>query len=408
MNGDALALGAAALLAMASMAGRGSANVEKKIERPKFLFDLYDKRHQQSLIDAARSYTSQKQTYDELFPVPDVMLRRNALRSHLRRVGGDAGATEEHVSNFFTNAMLDYVIAGRNNFVVGPELQQMLLHTSLNQVKRWMIKPPYSTFYIALPESELAIWGTEPSLEKVRGLMVDFDFMTNTMGVLLWAPVSNLPAAIDRIQAGASRIPREELERLFGWLGNDSYVLIDLDEAFDYDKGLEAYIRDKFSAAAPSFGWPSVMVEKTQEARIEAMKLAIGTIMYLQSDKANLSVDSIVAAAVEKRKELRKAIKRTNKPKRIRNLKKEIERVNRLIPSGGITTWLGKNIEASAKAPEGTGRTIGRRFWVRGHWKVPYAKHKQREITWIAPYEKGKNKPTQITTRTYRFDVDDT
>jgi hypothetical protein len=379
----------------------GSRSIEDELERPRILFDLWPDWQRKAMRDAVNAYTAEKAKMQATgMPIPPQMLKRFALRRYASEVARRSGGGR--------STMIDYLVAGENSFVVGPELQAMLLNTGLGQVKRWMLKPPYSTFYIALPESELRIWGAESQLAPVRGLVVDFDYQRGVMGVLVWAPLERLRPVVERMHNRPlpARLTDAELSKTFGWLGNDSYMLMDLDEAFAHPGGLEGYINASFLEAAEGFGWPRAALETTLASRVEALKLAIGTILYLQSDKAEMSVDAIMSRAQSRRGELQAKLARTKATKKRRRIERELDQ----IPSGPIVTWLGKSIEQAARqqfqmqqAPT-SGRRPMRRHWVRGHWKVPYAKHKRREIAWIAPYERGKGK--RVTGRTYKLRED--
>ena len=46
------------------------------------------------------------------------------------------------------------------------------------------------------------------------------------------------------------------------------------------------------------------------------------------------------------------------------------------------------------------GRTIEKRFWVRGHWRKPNPSWQDQRLRWIAPYLKGPEM-TAIVERMY-------
>jgi hypothetical protein len=372
------------------------------------LFDLWPENMRNEIDEAVERYRNDGSASF----MPHNMRRDLALRPFYSKmdVHGMGG-------QFLYAAMFDYRLAGTNTFVVGPELQDQLLRTSLDKIKRWMIKPPFPAFWIALPECSYSIWGaTEDTpvatglnwneLAPVRGVLVDMQWRMDELSLLLWAPAVNKTKMLDRLVQPdlRAKVPRAELEKRMGWVGNDSYVIFKIDEALDYPGGIEPYLRDRWENVTAEWDWPKVGIEATAEARVAVLKIVLGTILYLQSDKAELSVDAIVARVAAKRKDLEDQAAKTRKPRSKRRLLEKAAKI-----SGTIITWLGKSLEAEGvetRAAIKAGRRPPRRHWVRGHWKVPYAKHKARTITWIMPYEKSKHRKQKVTGRTYRFDED--
>jgi hypothetical protein len=96
-------------------------------------------------------------------------------------------------------------------------------------------------------------------------------------------------------------------------------------------------------------------------------------------------------------------VRRTKNPAK----KKKAEEQLRSLPSGAVTTWLGRQIEEGAGLDEAPASSTDarrplRRHWVRGHWRRPARKHGPRELRWIQPFLRGLGEA--VTSRIYELE----
>jgi hypothetical protein len=307
----------------------------------------------------------------------------------------------ELLRTLLIQSMVDYVANGRQSFVVGPRLQEMFTQTSLpDQVEQWMLQTPYPAFYVALPGCQEQIWGTYNTMSLVRGVMVDTEFLPGHMALLLWAPlpIEKIAAhhGLDLRQLGPDTIKQLRAQ------GNDAYLIFDIEEAVADPRGLEVHILDQWEQRVKAEGWSQHAIDATAKSRVNILKIVLGTILYLQSERKELSADPAAAQARAERAELEARLRNTKTPAKRRKIEEKIG----AIPTGGTITYLGRTIEASPDEPGdegGTGEARAlRRHWVRGHWRRPARKHGPRVLVWIQPFLRGIGEP--VPSRTYKLE----
>ena len=315
----------------------------------------------------------------------------------------------EMLGTLYFRSLVNYVTNGQQSFAVGPRLQEMFKQTSIpSKVEAWMLRVPYPTFYVALPGCVDRIWGTYNTLSHVRGVMVDTQYKPGHMAMMICAPVrAEVVMAHHRLdEYGASQVELTEARRLeLSGNGNDSYIIFNIEEAVADAEGLEAHILRKWSQATLEEGWPQVAVQVTAEARVNILKIVLGSILYLQSDQKDLSPDKRAAQQQVEREELQIKICRTKNPAK----RKKAEERLKSLPGGAVITWLGRQIEEGAEldglSPEqvdAEGRRVLRRHWVRGHWRRPARKHGPRVMRWIQPFLRGSGEA--VVSRLYEIE----
>jgi hypothetical protein len=410
MRGDWLALGAVGALAAGGLLSKGSrskpgGSVESAVERPRVLFNELPEPTRATLERAGEAFRKIKSgPLGEIFPTN--MTRAMAFR--------EAKAEDMFSGNLLFEAMLGYVTSGQQTFVVGPEMQQQLVRTSMDSVQPWMISLPYESFFIALPECDWSIWGTDGRMLKVRGVAVDRGFRVNTLSMVIWAPTDDPERTLRRVvtpdQArtlNANPALLRAAKANVSWTGNDSYLNVDLEKAFAPLLGrphgdLEGWLEQSWGEARhhPDLAtWDERVAEETAQTRAQVLRVVLGVLFYLQADGADLSVDAILEAAQARSDVARAKLARVKSASK----KKKLERKQPTMSTSTVV-WLGRQIEEDALRREGGERSGLRRHWVRGHWKG-VARKAGRVIVWVQPYERGQG-PGAVTSRTYRFEGD--
>lgn len=409
MNGAHIALGAATALVVAaglqgsrgsSASAQGGAAAPRPveaIERPHLFFDSQPARLRQLVLQAAA--LQQGPDPEGATSIMEAVVRDSRLFVGRSRFEIEQLA-REMVGSLMFRSLVDYVVHGQQSFAVGPRLQEMFKETALpSEMEAWMLRVPYPAFYIALPECSDKIWGTYDTFSHVRGVMVDTEYMPGHMALLISAPIkTELLMAHHGISSGMTEVERGELSGG----GNDSYIIFNIEDAVADPRGIEYHILDRWQRFVSDEGWPSVAVKTTAEARLNVLKIVLGSILYLQSDRRDLSLDARMVREKDERGELEARARRTKNPAK----RKKAEEQLRSLPSGAVTTWLGRQIEEGAgldEAPASTdARRPLRRHWVRGHWRRPARKHGPRELRWIQPFLRGAGEA--VVSRIYELE----
>lgn len=405
-NGTIATLAAVGLLAaLNSKTGSHSkGSVEQFVERPRFLYEAWSGKPLGEAVDELAALELEQAQKSAGLGGLEAMFGRFTRGRMGSMVLRRLGLPEELSNGLMFRGLVDYVKAGKNSFVVGPKLQAMFEQTSIPKVESWMINPPYSAFWIALPECQLKIWGIYNTMAAVRGVMVDMDYKSGHMALNMWAPVP-LKTALKAYPEYHHLIPSKKLAESFEYAGNDSFVVFNIHDAIQDPRGIEEHILDKWSQAMAMStkdhgAWPKFAIEETGKARVQILKIVLGTLLYLQSDRQDLSPDRIMEKLQSEGEQLTVRIRRTKNKSKIRKMQRKLDS----LPSGPVSTWLGRKIEEgttdSQEAP--TNRRAMRRHWVRGHWRRPARKHGPRVLRWIQPFQRGGGAP--VASRTYTLE----
>lgn len=405
-----LAIGAAATLALAaglrsgvdgSRAPSAPPQPGAPPEKPRFLFEDQATRTR-ALVEAAALVKEEADAAlppgaDPILGVLSHISSRRRTREKIEAVFKAHKMSPELASTLLIRSMIDYVAHGRQSFVVGPRLQEMFTQTSLpEQVDAWMLQTPYPAFYVALPGCHGQIWGTYNTMSTVRGVMVDMEFRSGHMALLLWAP---LP--VERIIAHHGLDERQlspEAKKELRGQGNDSYLIFNIEEAVSDPRGLEAHILDHWERSVAEEGWPQHAVAATAKSRVDILKIVLGTILYLQSERNERTPDPAAAQTNAERAELQAKLRNLKTPAKRRKIEDKLKS----LPTGGTVTYLGRSIEEASQAAEASGdpRSL-RRHWVRGHWRRPARKHGPRVLVWVQPFLRGSGEA--IPARAYKL-----
>lgn len=374
-------------------------------EPPRFMFDEQTARLRTAIEEVAAAKAEPAQALQSgvdsiLSRLMQISERRQA-QERADQIFQKHKLSADLLRTFLIQSMVDYVANGRQAFVVGPRLQEMFTQTSLpDQVEQWMLQTPYPAFYVALPDCQEQIWGTYSAMSAVRGVMVDMEFRQGYMALLLWAP---LPA--ERVAAHHGIDNRQltpEIKKQLRGQGNDSYLIFNIEEAVADPRGLEAHILAGWEQSVKEEGWSQYAMDATAKSRVDILRIVLGAILYLQSERKELSVDPAAAQARAERAELEARLRNIKTPAKRRKIEDKIKS----IPTGGTVTYLGQTIEASLGAPDESDESVDpralRRHWVRGHWRRPARKHGPRVLVWIQPFLRGSGE--SVPSRTYKLE----
>jgi hypothetical protein len=367
MAGDLLALGAAGALALASIAGKRSGSKAER-EAPRVFFDEIEPTIsilRPELDRAVRRRDGWRDMVARFTGVPAPAVAMDAL--------GDSAARGWYATWAFERA-------GRQTFVLGPRMQELLLRTAVKVVPPEFLRFPYPAYYLALPGSDLKLYKPGRGILAVRGISVVVLDERKVM-LLVWAP------------------GRDPLDYV------DASILIDLERAALHPRGFEGYMSSIHSYGMAMRGytttWPKPMLAMVDETQRMVVRLVINSMLYLQAENAERKLDRDRA---EQDRAARQARKRLGQLERILGSKpdrrarraaererKRLERDSGRLPPPGTVTWLGRSveldpIEAARQRVEGVKM---RRHWVRGHWKVPHRKRAPPRLIWVQPFQRG-------------------
>lgn len=353
-------------------------------------------------VDAAKS--NPKTQTNTILGEFEALMRLRATRDRVAAAARARHVDPEFLETLLFRSMVDYVKSGRQAFVVGPRLQEMFVQTSLpEQIEQWMLRAPYPAFYIALPDCEERIWGIYQAEIPVQGMMIDLQYELGSMAILAWAPAS-IDRTIIHYDLDERKLTPELRNRLKA-MGNDSYLVFNIEDAITHPRGIEAYIFDQWAAAVAKAGWSQVAIKATAQSRVNLLKIALGTLLYLQSERQELTIDPDAERAAAERAELAERLRRLKTPAKRRKIEEKLKST----AEGSTVTWLGRSIE---QAPHGESEAVDprapimpRRHWVRGHWRRPARRHGPRVLVWVQPFLRGSGEI--IPGRTYKFAEDE-
>lgn len=373
--------------------------------RPRLLLDEQPP-HIRALVEEVASIEvnaakpGPKNPTDTLLGEFEALMRLKAARDRVAAAARARRVDPEFLETLLFRSMVDYVKSGRQTFVVGPRLQEMFVQTSLpEQVEQWMLRAPYPAFYIALPDCEERIWGIYQAEIPVQGMMVDLQYEPGSMAILAWAPAS-IDRTIIHYDLDERKLTAELRDRIKG-MGNDSYLVFNIEDAIAHPRGIEAYILDQWAAAVAKAGWSQAAIKATAQSRVNLLKIALGTLLYLQSERKELTADPDAERAIAERAELAERLKRLKTPAKRRKIEEKLKST----ADGPTVTWLGRSIEQATESTneESDPRApiAPRRHWVRGHWRRPARKHGPRVLVWVQPFLRGSGET--IPARTYKL-----
>jgi hypothetical protein len=289
---------------------------------------------------------------------------------------------------------------GQQSFVIGPQLQQMFERTSLEGVPGHMLKMPFPTLYIALPDCPWKIWGGVTGWHSVSGVLVRYHPESNSFTLFMWA-AENENARV---------------------VGDDAsfWLNLDMNEAGDMGLDVETYLLTVMGdrRRESSDTHPDVRIEEAErqevynqieDTAINVARVIFNLLIYLQTKTPERSTVKKYIDQKQERKEMEAALKRIKSPKKMKRKGKHLKRKLAAL-SDATVTWIGESIERIPTG--GYARQPGQkqvRHWVRGHWwpKLANAEAIKRwGIRWKEPFEKNKDNEEAEPSRHYRFKDD--
>jgi len=379
MAGDLLALGAAGALALAAVASkRGSAS---QPERPRIFFDDVE-----SVVSVLRPEIERAAREEDGWRrLVRVMLNKEPPDDLI-----DALGYGEIRGVYATWA---FERAGRQTFVLGPRMQELLARTSVEKIPMDFVRWPYSSYFLSLPGCTAKLYKPGRGFLFVRGITVTV-LDENLVKLLIWAP------------------GRDPLDYV------DASVLLDFGGAEKHPGGLEGYLgvvhRYNMEIHGHNKVWPQVARETVAETNRLAARWVVNSMLYLQSENAERKLDrdrvaqaQAVKASRRRLRELERLLASSPKRKVRRAAERERDKLTRSVgrlPPPGTLTWLGGSMELDPNEPARQAGDRGpvREHWVKGHWKVPWRKHGPPVLRWIMPFKRGRGKPA-YRQRTYRL-----
>jgi hypothetical protein len=370
-DGTLWGLGAVGLLTAAALVARGRGS-RATAEKPWIYYDAM-------ILPQLRQVSEMANELRER-GVPRAVIERELIKKLMQSL-----PPQDQRTMRFVHA---YQGSGEQVFVLGPHLQQMLVHTSLDKVPRRVLKAPYTAYYLATPQSPLRLFSQRNGWGPLRGIF----FWQSGPGLWEILALGPVPGHAD------------------AYAHNMAYIPFDLDAAFA-SGDLEGHLVTQF-AEATRIRWlnlpPDVQAELL-ERDLSVLRIVVNSMLYINSGGVELAADPESALFRQQRAKLEAALAalaRSNE--RERTKKRERERLEEKLYkiSGAAVVWLGPSIEASAEAEavRAPGRKM-REHPVRGHWRL-VPRRPDDPVTWVRPHWRGVDAPERVTRRTYRFEAE--
>jgi hypothetical protein len=241
-------------------------------------------------------------------------------------------------------------------------MQDMLAETSLEGVKFSEVKFPYPSFYLALPKSNLRLWGgPRTQWHTLAGILVQH--LGDGMNLYLWGAPNERSDGVGDDAAFWLHIKQADdldlEDHIREMLANsDSKVPVESDLT---ELGRSLGLAFDVDAAPPD-------VEKAlHEEVVRAIRILLNAMLYLDSTGAEKTLDPSCSERDKERAELERVLARIKNPnkKQARNVRKRLDSM----PKSNIV-WLGRSVGRTlpVDVPASGERTARRHHWVRGHW----------------------------------------
>ena len=295
------------------------------------------------LRTAAGALRRQVSEQDFEHPLVDSMLRdRYALVRQLHGWSHEDAALEAQQFCTHLAAAVNHAVAGKKTFWVSPELAQALHRTNLD-VPGDVLRLPFDACAF--------VFNDGPTLEIAQTLI---DRHTTRRAPYRTLTVYAFPSR-DDVAAGF------EFVFLADAYDGEWPYMISRSVLTDGKRNLDEILDSHPEGSTDKLFWEPEMAD--------LLRLVVNAVLYTTS--------------VEYREEWREPAPRGLTPKHA-------------ILSGDGVYYLPGRIRIGAEAPDGsprppggTGTTIIKRFWVRGHWRRPSPSWQDQRVRWIAPYLKG-------------------
>lgn len=263
---------------------------------------------------------------------------------------------------YLTVGLAHFRTCGRQVFVLPPTMQDMLAETSLEGVKFSEVKFPYPSFYVALPKSNLRLWGgPRTQWHTLAGILVQH--LGDGMNLYLWGAPNERSDGVGDDAAFWLHIKQADdldlEDHIREMLANsDSKVPVESDLT---ELGRSLGLAFDVDAAPPD-------VEKAlHEEVVRAIRILLNAMLYLDSTGAERTTDPSCSERDRVRAELERVLARIKNPnkKQARHARKRLDGM----PKSNIV-WLGRSVGRTlpVDVPASGERTARRHHWVRGHW----------------------------------------
>ena len=293
-------------------------------------------------------------------------------RSRLERAFFMPGVGFNRSAFLATLTLLSYRACGEQAFVIGPRLQEMFDHTSLEDVEIPDIKLPYEAFYIATPDCPWQVWGGSSGWHNLTGVLVRQVENTEAdkghgIFIYIWGAENENSTHPGDDASYWLTINMEEA----GKVGNleDYLIQILMDNtrdttANDYAK----WFRDTDHV----IDMPAEGTERRLQfvnTAVRVARLVVNMCMYINSQGPELTPDEVREARMKRRKQIEQQLAAIKNPKKRKGKVKALTEELQSLSTTNVV-WLGKTIEAGTGGRGGRGPQSGARkhTWVRGHW----------------------------------------
>jgi len=272
-------------------------------------------------------------------------------------------------------------VQGRQTFEVPPLVAEMLEHTSLEGMTPAELRFPYTTFYVALPDTEMRIWGgTRTQWHQVGGFYVSLDAQSLTIYVWGMENDRSLGPGDDASQWAVLNLHLDgDLESMVTRLLQDATHRRDdpiIDPIVDIPMILEGTHAD---------GLVGEKYEEQMEVLRSCFRIAVNLALYLATEKPDVEERPDKGIA-----KLRRRVEGSKGPKR-RKFEEMLERRT-------VVKRVGGNLARSLAATRAAHGPV-RGTWVRGHWRRYWTGpgRKVCEQRWILPHPRGVEQPNART-----------
>ena len=303
-----------------------------------------------------------------------------------RSVVDQSGSDRQAAANELWH-LVKFLANGSRSYKIAPGLAELLIKTSVGRLPMEMLKLPFPSFYLDLPESlDLYMYSLDGCKYPIAGVLVtQAPAGEDTQGVaqLSIAMLAgdspekegvasatfalHLPQDADSLRESAGRV----IERMSELLSTGAIRL---------------------TLATDQFKTPAQFRKQYKKDITRMINLVANAVLYITCENAEIS------QLASPRAQLEKKINRAGPSKRSK-LKRKLERTSALeqyLLGGSIVIERGAKEEAEYQT--GTGRKVIVRHMVAGHWRnQAYGPGQSlRKLTWIAPHYRGPEGAEEI------------
>jgi len=334
-----------------------------------------------------------------------------------------SGMQVEPITVITLQNMLTYWSCGRQTFNLGPNLVEMFRQTDLSNVMKTDLRLPYNCFFITLPRNTIKIWGgNRTKWHDGQGIYVrqgsmfpgepPGDIKIAVMGepnenstdfndnAVTWVCLDSLEieshgsiekaleAQLQRTPAYAPWRDSFDFESMHQYSADGSVatknkmnVMRDLIKGETLDERLKQWGNRTPHTEQNTPEQIAELEVSQKQVIIDIVRIAVNLILYLDSKKREVKIDSVTEKRLSKRAFLSEGLDKMSPSKK----EKAISKFTKL-PLSKVF-----NVAPSMESV----RISKSHHWVRGHWRMQAVgkKWSERRKTWIMPYQKGLSDP---------------